>query len=151
VAIVLELRPLNAPEVAHIGLFLTVLLTGFAAVTMGLAISALVNTDDQATAVLPISMIVELLLGGAIVTVKNMGHAMGLVSSLAFARWSYAGAGRSVDMNARIAADPAFGSNSPYAHSFFALPVPAAWAILALFSALFLAAAHWGLQRRSRT
>jgi ABC-type multidrug transport system ATPase subunit len=147
-AVVLALRPLQGSTPSHVGLLMTLLLTGFDAVAMGLLISSLVHSEDQATAALPVAMIVQLLLGGAIVTVKNMGNVMGLVSAFVFARWSYAGAGRSVDMNARIAADPSFGAHSPYSHSFFSVSVLATSAILLVFFCALLATSAAALRRK---
>lgn len=146
---VLLLRDLHAGGGAHLGLIVLLVLTGWTAVSMGLLISSAVSSDDQATALIPIAMIVQLLFGGAIVTIKNMG-AIGVGAALIFARWAYAGAGSLIDMNARIAGDAHFRESNPYSHSFFALPWIGAYAILLAFLAVFLSLAWVALGRRIR-
>ena len=148
-AVVLMVRHLHASSGAHLGLLVLLMLTGWTAVGMGLFISAIVNTDDQATALIPIAMIVQLLLAGAMVTVKDMGAVMGSLAALVFSRWSFAAAGSLVGMNDRIAADEQFRESSPYAHSFFSLPALAAYAILFAFLAVFLGLTLVALRRRS--
>jgi ABC-2 type transporter len=116
--------------------------------SMGLLISAVVNTEEQTIALIPVAMIVQLLLGGAIVTVKDMGAVMGGLAALAFSRWSFEGAGNLIGMNGRIAANAYFRESSPYAHSFFSLPALGAFAVLLAFLALFLGLTLVALHRR---
>ena len=147
-AVVLTVRHLHASSGAHLGLLVLLALTGCTAVAMGLLISSIANTDEQATALIPIAMIVQLLLGGAIVTVKNMGAVMGGLAALVFSRWSFAGAGSLIGMNERIAGDPHFRETNPYAHSFFSLPPVGVYAILLVFLVVFLALTVLALRRR---
>jgi ABC-type multidrug transport system ATPase subunit/pSer/pThr/pTyr-binding forkhead associated (FHA) protein len=148
--VVLMVRHLHASEPARLGLLILLVVTGWTAVSMGLLISASVGTEDQATALIPIAMIVQLLLGGAIVTIKNMGAIKGGLAALAFSRWSFAGAGSLVDMNARIAGDVRFRQTSPYGHSFFSLSGVTAYVILLAFLVAFLVGAWFALRRQTR-
>jgi len=148
-AVVLGLRPLHETSTTYAALFGVLVLTGFAAVSMGLLISAAVRTEEQAMALLPVAMIVQLLFGGAIVTVEAMGSVMAWISTALFARWSFAGTGTAIDMNQRIADDPTFRDISQYGDSFFDLPLPLTYGILGGFTAVFMIATLFFL-RRSR-
>ena len=56
----------------YLGVLALLTVTGFAAVTMGLAISAGVTTEDQAMSFIPLALIPQLLFAGAIVPVIQM-------------------------------------------------------------------------------
>jgi hypothetical protein len=140
VLVVLAFRPMAEPVGSKLLLLVELVTTGFAAVTMGLVISSVVRSEDQATAVIPIAMIVQLLFGGAIVTVKNMGAFVAGLSTLVFERTAYAGAGSAIHMNDRIRADAGFRAHNPYGYSFFDLSGGAALAILGAFVAAMLVA-----------
>jgi hypothetical protein len=146
--VVFEIRPLYESSGPYGLLFVVLALAGVVAVAMGLLISSLVRTEEQAMALIPVGMIVQLLFGGAIVTVKNMGAVMAFLSALVFSRWAFGGVGQTVDMNERIAGDPGFTSNSPYSESFFNVPWPATVAILLAFVAVQLMLTGVLLRRR---
>jgi len=150
VFVVLSLRSLHESSGTAFLLLIELLLTAFAAVAMGLLISTAVRTEDQATAVIPIAMIVQLLFGGAIVTVKNMGSAMGAFAGLVFERWSFAGAGNIIDMNGRIDLDQTKAARNNFGTSFFSLPGVAALAILLVFLVAMLAGTLALLRRQDR-
>jgi hypothetical protein len=99
-------------------------------------------------ALIPVAMILQLLFGGAIVTVANMGSLVAPFSILVFSRWSFAGVGTIVDMNERIASDPVFSANNPYGLEFFDVRFGVTVAILLAFSAAFVAIAALLLRRR---
>jgi ABC-type multidrug transport system ATPase subunit/pSer/pThr/pTyr-binding forkhead associated (FHA) protein len=147
-AVVTGLRPLHESTGTYAALFGVLALTGFSAVSMGLFISSVVRTDEQAMALIPVAMIVQLLFGGAIVTVAAMGALMSWFSAAIFARWAYAGAGTVIDMNERIAGDPAFRDVSQYGPSFFDLSLPLTYVVLVSFTSIFIAAALLLLRRR---
>ena len=48
------------------------LIAGWVAVALGLMISAFATTENQATSLIPLTLIPQLLLGGAMVTVASM-------------------------------------------------------------------------------
>jgi hypothetical protein len=146
VLIGLTMRPLHESAGRYPLFVITLLLTGIAAVSMGLLISSAVRTQEQATAFLPLAMIVQLLFAGAIVTTEKMG-ALGWVSSLVFSRWSLASAGWIAHMNERIERLEKIGRDTDFPHSFFALPAPAGWLILLAFLAAMLGG-MWLLLRR---
>jgi ABC transport system ATP-binding/permease protein len=130
--VVLALRPMQEPAATKLLLMIELVTTGFVAVAMGLVISSAVKSEDQAIAVIPIAMIVQLLFGGAIVTVKDMGAAMSGFSTVVFARSAFAGVGTAAHMNDRIHADARFNAPNPYGYSYFDLP---GWATLLILGA----------------
>ncbi len=145
--VVFAIRPLDASATTYLAVLGTLMLTGFVAVGMGLLISASVGSEDQATSLIPLALIPQLLFAGAIVPVERMGTAISAISNLVFARWSFATVGTEVDLNARFAAVqesavPEFGS------SFFELALVAGGAILLAFLTLFFGAVYMKLARR---
>jgi hypothetical protein len=147
--VVFSLRPLGQAGSDYASMYVILACTGLAAVAMGLCISALVKTEEQAMALIPVALILQLLFGGAIVTVESMGTVIAAFSNLVFSRWSFAGVGTVADLNARIAADPVFSESNAYGPSFFDVSALATVAILGAFSAAFLAGAVLLLRRRA--
>ncbi|MBI2761376.1 MAG: FHA domain-containing protein [Chloroflexi bacterium] len=74
------------------GLFMTGLLAAVSGVALGLLISASVPSADRATAIVPVAMIPQILLGGGILTLKEMGSAQWLTIVVS-ARWAFQGFG----------------------------------------------------------
>jgi ABC-type multidrug transport system ATPase subunit/ABC-type multidrug transport system permease subunit len=131
--IVLMFRPLSG----GVGeLFIVLLLSSWCGVALGLVVSAFAQTEDQATGLIPVMLIPQLLFGGAIVTVSQMSLPVKALSWLAMAQWAYAGAGHAVSMNARIASDTVFSQTSRYGHSFFTHPMLLTVLVLCLFLAV---------------
>ena len=141
------LRPLGEPLGAYVALALILALTGLAAVAMGLTVSSLVRGEEQATSAIPLVLVPSLLFGGAIVPVATMTGALKALSMLVFARWSFAGAGTAIDLNARIAAQG--GRALVFGADFFVVSLPRTCALLIAFSAAFVALTLWRLGRRS--
>jgi ABC-type multidrug transport system ATPase subunit/pSer/pThr/pTyr-binding forkhead associated (FHA) protein len=139
-AVVLGVHPLGEPLGAWVEVGVVLALTGFVAVGMGLLVSALAGTEDQATSVIPLVLIPQLLFAGAIVAVARMNEAMAVLSVGAFSRWSLAGTGSAVDVDARLAADETAARTTGHAADFFALGLVAAVGVLLAFMAAFLVA-----------
>ena len=95
------MRPLHESGGTYTLVLLVLALTGFTAVAMGLLISSLVSTEDQAASVIPLALIPQLLFGGAILTVKEMSGPIKILSACVFSRWSLAALGSVIHMNAR--------------------------------------------------
>lgn len=149
-AIVFGLRPLHegAGTVAVVVGLLVV--GGLTAVAMGLVVSALARSEDQASSFIPLILVPQLLFSGALVSVAQMTAVLKPISGLAFAQWSFAGVGSAIDMNERIARDPVFARASRYGPDFFGLAPGAAAAILIGFGLLFAVAAAVLVDRRVR-
>lgn len=120
-AIVLVLRPLHEAGGGGLRLIAVLVISSWIAVMMGLVVSALAASEDQATGVIPLLLVPQLLLGGAIVTIHEMPGVMKLISALVPARWSFAAAGHAIHLQQRIAEDPQFSRASKYGPSFFQL------------------------------
>ncbi len=148
-AIVIALRPTE--ETLPVLLICTgvLVLTGMVAAALGLLISASVNTEEQATSVLPLVLIPQLLFAGAIVPVAAMSAPVASLSSLAFAQWSFSGVGIALGMQSRIAADKGFASASRYGTAFFGHSVGLSVGLLCLFAVAFLVSAWLVLRARS--
>jgi ABC-type multidrug transport system permease subunit len=147
-AIVLLLRPLHEPAGAYVQLGLILIVTSAVAVALGLLISSIVRSQDQATSFIPLALIPQLFFAGAIVPVARMGEPISTLSALVPAQWSFAGAGTALDMNARIAADPPFHGTNGYGEHFFVVSAPLTCLTLAVFAAFLIGAAAVALRRR---
>jgi ABC-type multidrug transport system ATPase subunit/ABC-type multidrug transport system permease subunit len=147
--IVFTIRPLEQGLPDYLALIGLLVLTSFAAVGMGLAISAAVRTEDQATSFIPLALIPQLLFAGAIVPVERMGGVIETLSNAVFGRWALAGTGSVAEIEERFAANPALARLNEYGGSFFDLAAGRAAGILLFFAACFLALA-WLLLWRSR-
>jgi ABC transport system ATP-binding/permease protein len=148
-AIVFGLRPMHEPVDTYAEVIIILTLTSFAALGMGLLISALVRSEDQATSFIPLVLIPQLLFSGAIVAVDRMSEPVATLSSVVFAQWSFAGAGTAVDMNGRIGAVPEYAKVNDYGTSFFDVSSPAAYLVLGAFLAVFLIGVGALLRNRS--
>jgi ABC transport system ATP-binding/permease protein len=143
-------RPLDADIGAWVSVLLLFLATGFAAVGMGLLISAAAGSEDQAISLVPLAVIPQLLFAGTIVTVERMAEPAQTLSQAAFSQWSLAAIGDAIGMNAHIAANPAFAAASGYGPGFFDVGLALGLAIQAGFLAAFVAALAVLLARRLR-
>jgi ABC-type multidrug transport system ATPase subunit/pSer/pThr/pTyr-binding forkhead associated (FHA) protein len=140
--LLLAFRPLDAGTGSWLAVFALLLMTGFAAVGMGLLISALVKTGDQAMSVVPLAVIPQLLFAGAIVPVERMAEPAQTLSYAIFSQWSLAALGTAVDMNERIAeAGP--NAAAEFGESFFDVGLATGLLVLAGFLVVFVAALAW--------
>jgi ABC-type multidrug transport system ATPase subunit len=102
VAVVFAMRPLHESNDTYISVFLLLAITGFVAVGMGLLISSIVSTEDQASSFIPLALIPQLLFGGAILTVHEMSGPIKVLSAFIVSRWSLAAVGNVIHMNERL-------------------------------------------------
>jgi len=149
-AIVLGLRPLDEPSSTLAAVVGLLLLTSLVAVSMGLAVSAAVNTEEQATSFIPLTLLPQLLFAGALVPVARMGDALGALSAFIFARWSFAGAGSAIDMNGRLRDDPRSRRVNRYGLDFFDVSADASALVLLVFLGVLLGGVALLMVRRAR-
>jgi ABC-type multidrug transport system ATPase subunit/pSer/pThr/pTyr-binding forkhead associated (FHA) protein/ABC-type multidrug transport system permease subunit len=135
-AIVLLFQPLHAGTSTYLVVLGLLVLTSFAAVGIGLLMSAAVKTQDQATSFIPLVLVPQLFFGGSIVPVATMSAPLAALSGLVVARWSYAGFGSAVDLNDRIAHSPAYAKVSRFGDDYFAIAPRSVALILAAFIAV---------------
>ncbi|HET6830629.1 MAG TPA: ATP-binding cassette domain-containing protein, partial [Solirubrobacterales bacterium] len=148
-AVTFGLRPLYESPPTYLALFVVLAVTGFVAVAMGLLISSLVSSEDQAASFIPLALIPQLLFGGAIVAVAEMSGAMQQLSKLVFSRWSFADIGAAIDMGERIGNSTA-SIPSRYPPTFFELPLARGVGILVAFMLGFLALTYVTLEINRR-
>jgi ABC-type multidrug transport system ATPase subunit/ABC-type multidrug transport system permease subunit len=148
--IVLVFQPLHSHLDVYAAVLLIVVLTAFAAVSMGLLVSAVVRNQDQATSFIPLILIPQLFFGGSIVATADMGGALKAVTKVVVTQWSYAGLGTAVDMKGRIASDPNYSRVSRFGHDYFTLSRGTTYLVLAAFIAVFFVAVAWALKRRAQ-
>jgi len=147
---VFSIRPIGESFGSYCALAALLVLTSWAAVGVGLAISASVRTEDQATSLIPLTLIPQLLFAGAIVPVAQMVEPIASISNIVPARWSLAGVGSVIDMNERLADAPRLADFAGYGTSFFELRAGQAAGVLMIFTAVaFAAVAVRALRRLS--
>jgi ABC-type multidrug transport system ATPase subunit/ABC-type multidrug transport system permease subunit len=148
--IVLVFQPLHSGLGVYATVLLIVVLTAWAAVGMGLLVSAVVRNQDQATSFIPLVLIPQLFFGGSIVATAQMSGALRAVTKIVVTQWSYAGLGAAIDMNARIAESPNYSKVSSFGKDYFTLSRGTTYLVLGAFIAGFMLLTAWLLRRRSR-
>ncbi len=149
-ALVLSLRPLHESSTTAALVLGILILTSWAGVGMGLLISAVASTEDQAASFIPLLLIPQLLFGSLVMPVHQMGIALKVLSKVVVVQWAFAGLGSAVQMNQRIAQDVAFRSVSRYGHVFFSISAGTVVVILLVFCALAGTALGASLRRLLR-
>jgi len=148
---VFAIHPLDEPASSYVTVTALLVLSSWVAVGVGLAVSAAASSEDQATSVIPLTLIPQLLFAGAVVPVERMTGAIELLADGVFARWALAGTGSAIDMQDRIDADPSFARAGGYGDSFFSVaPGPAIGVLLAFLVVFFAIAAALVSGRRER-
>jgi len=175
--IIFTLIPPDEPRQVITLMFGVLTLTSWVAIAMGLLVSAAATSEDQATSVIPLTLIPQLLFTGALVPVATMHPFVAKLSGLAYGQWTFASLGTSLNMKARIAGeiDAESGVNltaleaigpetaakirefraeqlsrvNEFGPTFFSIPQVDAYAILGGFLAAFLLGALVLLRPRS--
>jgi ABC-type transport system involved in multi-copper enzyme maturation permease subunit len=140
--IVLTLRSPGESQKTSLLLVGVLVLSSWVAVLFGLLVSAYASSEDHATGIIPLLLVPQLLLGGAIVPLADMGGVMSAIANLVPARWGFAAAGSIMHLKSRIDEDPQFSQVSHYGRHFFALSTEA----FILVSAIFAAALFYALR-----
>jgi ABC-type multidrug transport system ATPase subunit/pSer/pThr/pTyr-binding forkhead associated (FHA) protein len=138
VAVAAALQPLHTGVTAYLGLLGLLILTSWSMVAMGLVVSTLARSVDQATSLIPLLLIPQLLFGAALVPLARMSTAVRGIADLMVSRWAFAGSGNLIHMNTRLADAPAAAALSGYGRRFFALAPFVSASVLAGFTLLFL-------------
>jgi ABC transport system ATP-binding/permease protein len=152
IAVATAIQPLHEGFDTYLDLTGLLILTSWSTVAIGLVVSALARSVDQATSLIPLLLIPQLLFGGALVPLARMATPIKALADLMASRWAFAGAGHTIQMNARLAGAPQISSLSGYGTSFFSLNAGvAAIILLGLTSALLLATAVLLARRGNQT
>ena len=137
--LVLVLRPLHEPAIVSYEYVGVLIMSGFVAVLLGLFVSARASSEDQATGVIPLLLIPQLLFSGSMVPAQDMTKPVEVISWFVPSRWSYAGAGDVIHLQDRIDSDPAFSPISHFGRHFFSVGPPTFILISLLFSVTLFA------------
>jgi ABC-type multidrug transport system permease subunit len=121
--------------------------SSFVAVTAGLLVSSFARSEDQASSLIPVVLITQLMLGGALKPVHTMSPPLAALSALAPVRSSFAGVGAALHLNRRAAGSGGFMGF--YGTSFFAISPAVALLVLGGFAAVFVAVCGWRLKNTS--
>ncbi len=149
VGVATAIQPLHAHLGAYLSLTGLLILTSWTTVALGLVVSTLARSVDQATSLIPLLLIPQLLFGGVLVAFARMGAAIKGLADLMVSRWAFAGAGHAIQMNVRLADAPQVAALSGFGTSFFSLDQGVAAIILLGFTAAMLLATAILLAQRS--
>lgn len=124
-------------------LALTVVLTAFSGLALGLAASAAAKTSEQASIMLPGLVMPQVLFCGVLQPVPSMSIIPHALSALMAMRWSFEALGKAVDLN-QFFADAASPQGPPLLQQYgdsFSSALSRDWAILGVMVIVFLALA----------
>ena len=146
-AIILIAKPLHERPSSYLEFLAVFLVLALAAATLGLMISALASSENQATSIIPLVLIPQLLLGGAIIPVERMSSVMELISRLAASQWGLRGAGSATSIQVHIDRFPTYASQADFGKAFFGVSVSTSILALVLISAAQVAVTGVALRR----
>jgi ABC-type multidrug transport system ATPase subunit/ABC-type multidrug transport system permease subunit len=145
---VLAVMHLDQAAADYAALMVVLVLTSWVGVALGLTISVLAGTENQATSFIPLVLIPQLLFAGQLVPLRELPPPARVVSDVVPTRWSFAAEGRIIDLNGRYAATPATrAAGAHYGQHFFALSLPLAVVVLGAFVAVLLSAVTMRLRQ----
>jgi ABC-type multidrug transport system ATPase subunit len=148
--LVLAVHPLGEAPATYATVTGLLLLTSFAAVGVGLLVSAAASSEDQATSFIPLTLIPQLLFAGAIVPLAQTIAPIAFLSHGLVSRWSLAGVGGAVDMTERLSADPRVAELAGYGPTFFEITGLQAAFVLAVLAGVAFAITALLASRRRR-
>ncbi len=149
IAVVLIIHRLDVAFADLLVLTVLSVLTSWVSVTLGLVVSTIARSVDQAAGVVPLVLIPQLIFAGAIIPLERMpGLANGLAQAV-YARWAYAGMGSTIDLDGRISSTPGAVEALGFGRAFFRVDAVASAASLVCFLIIFLMAAGFLLQWRA--
>ncbi len=150
-ALVFLLRPLHERSAHYAVVIALLVLTSWVSVGMGLLLSSLVNTENQATSFLPLILVPQLLFAGQLKPLHQLPTGIQAVADAVYSRWAFAGVGSVLDFNHRFTLDPREGALEArdFGHAFFSPRPGVAAGVLALFLAVFALGTVLGLRRHT--
>lgn len=150
VAVATVIQPLHSPASSYIDLGVLLILTSWSTIGIGLVVSTVARSVDQATSLIPLLLIPQLLFGGALVAYDRMSAVVKALANIMVSRWAFAAGGHVIDMSGRLVAAPRLIALSGYEPSFFSLSLGVAAIVLLGFTALMILVAAALLGTRSR-
>jgi len=98
-ALVFDTHPLHLGAGAYLGAFVVLTAVTLSGIAIGLLVSALVRTQEQATTFIAIPLALQLFFGGSIITLSQKGAAINIPAAVMPARWSFAALGSLVQLD----------------------------------------------------
>lgn len=144
----LVVQPLGASSTAVLQLLVACIVCAWAAAAMGLWLSAAVKTPDQASSSVPLIVIPQLLLAGAVIPYAAMIAPMKLIANVMIARWALTGMGSAIGLDQALSSDVA--AVTGYDTAFYETPVLVCLGVLVSATLLMLSAAGLTLDRSLR-
>jgi ABC-type multidrug transport system ATPase subunit/ABC-type multidrug transport system permease subunit len=146
--VVVALRLGGQSPAAIFELFGLAVAVAWTSVALGLAVSAAARSVDQATGVVPLLLIPQLLFAGALIPLARMPRAVEALAELSYGRWAFAGMGSAAGLQGQFQASGDAASALGLDPTFFALTPGAAVIVLAAFALFWLFCAAALLNRR---
>jgi ABC-type multidrug transport system ATPase subunit/ABC-type multidrug transport system permease subunit len=147
-AVILVLQPPGAGAGGVLALLGLGVLAAWVSVALGLMVSALARSVDQAAGVIPLVLLPQLIFAGAIIPLGRMPGVANAFAQLTYARWAYAGMGSAIDLDQRLAAKPSASDALGFSRSCFTISPATGAAALACFLVILLTIAAVSLQWR---
>jgi len=144
----LVVQPLGGGPDVVLQLIGACVVCAWAAAAMGLWLSAAVQTPDQASSSVPLIVIPQMLLAGAVIPYAAMIAPMKLISNFMIARWALTGMGSAIDLDQALSADVA--AVTGFDVEFYETPVFVCLGVLVSAALLMLSAAGLTLDRSLR-
>ena len=135
--------------------YITLILTAFAGLTLGLAASAFAANEDTANVLLPFLLIPQVIFAGVEIPLKDWS--LQIVASLFPTRWAMVALGSSAGLHSdKLGGDTLFGSDVTYHGLVFSIfsqsdamnRLLLAWAALAVLSIVYTIILCIGLKRK---
>ena len=150
-AVATAIQPLHSHAGSYIDLGVLLILTSWSTIGIGLVVSTVARSVDQATSLIPLLLIPQLLFGGALVAFDRMSGPVKALSDLMVSRWAFAAGGHVIDMSGRLLASPrVMHTQRLSTQLLFSLSSGAAAIVLLGFTALLILVAAALLATRSR-
>jgi hypothetical protein len=136
-------------------IYITLVLTAFAGLTLGLAASAFAANEDTANVLLPFLLIPQVIFAGVEIPLKDWG--LQIVASFFPTRWAMVALGSSAGLHSdKLGGDTLFGSDVTYHGLLFSIfsqsdalhRLLLAWAALAVLSIVYTIVLCIGLKRK---
>lgn len=145
--VVVVLQPLGIGPSGVAELFLIAVLTAWASAGVGLVVSCVARSVDQAAGLVPVLLMPQLLLAGGLIPLAQMPRIVAAIADVVYARWSYAGLASAARIGERLSEYSGAGTLG-FSNGFFSLAPGTAALILVGFTVVELLLAVFFLMSR---
>ncbi len=142
----LLIQPIQQGPGVVFEIFLVCVVCAWAAIALGLWLSAAVTTPDQSTSSVPLLLIPQLLFAGAIIPFTSFNVVLKAVGDLMISRWALSALGNVIGLDEQL--DSSIGSVTGFDPSFYRIPAAASLGALVALSVIALVGAALTLERR---